>query len=217
LAAIRGYTELAQRKSDQLPDDVAHAMSRVESETQRMTQLVEDMLLLARLDAGRPLERETVDLSRLVVDTVSDAHVAGPGHAWSLDLPSEPVVVIGDEARLHQVLGNLLANARTHTPGGTTVTTSLAATDDGAVLTVADDGPGISATLRPEIFERFARGDSSRSRREGSTGLGLAIVAAVVKAHDGTIDVSSEPGHTEFVVHLPDGSQSSHRSDKSGT
>jgi two-component system OmpR family sensor kinase len=215
LAAIRGYTELAQRKRDQLPDDVAHAMSRVESETQRMTQLVEDMLLLARLDAGRPLERETVDLTRLVVDTVSDAHVAGPDHAWSLDLPEEPVVVIGDEARLHQVLGNLLANARTHTHAGTTVTTSLATTDGGAVLTVADDGPGIPATLRPEIFERFARGDSSRSRRDGSTGLGLAIVAAVVKAHDGTIDVTSEPGGTEFVVHLPDGSQPSHRSNKS--
>ena len=126
LAAIRGYTELAQRKRDDLPDDVAHAMSRVESETERMTQLVEDMLLLARLDTGRPLEREPVDLSRLVVDAVSDAHVAGPDHDWSLDLPDEPVIVIGDEARLHQVLANLLANARTHTPPGTAVTTSLA-------------------------------------------------------------------------------------------
>ena len=203
LAAIRGYTELAQRKSGQLPDDVAHAMNRVESETQRMTQLVEDMLLLARLDAGRPLERETVDLSRLVVDTVSDAHIAGPDHAWSLDLPEEPVVVIGDEARLHQILGNLLANARTHTPAGTTVTTSLAAIDGGAVLTVADDGPGIPETLRPEIFERFARGDSSRSRAAGSTGLGLAIVAAVVQAHGGDVDVDSRPGHTEFTVWLP--------------
>lgn len=119
LAAIRGYTELAQRRSDDLPDDVAHAMNRVESETARMTQLVEDMLLLARLDDGRPLEREPVDLSRLVVDAVSDAHAAGPDHAWSLDLPEDPVVVEGDEARLHQVLANLLANARVHTPPGT--------------------------------------------------------------------------------------------------
>ncbi len=118
LAAIRGYTELAQRRSAELPDDVAHAMSRVESETERMTHLVEDMLLLARLDTGRPLEREPVDLSRLVVDAVSDAHIAGPDHQWSLDLPDEPVVVDGDEARLHQVLANLLANARTHTPAG---------------------------------------------------------------------------------------------------
>ncbi|MBN3455699.1 sensor histidine kinase [Mycolicibacterium mageritense] len=213
LAAIRGYTELAQRKRDALPDDVAHAMNRVESETARMTQLVEDMLLLARLDAGRPLEREPVDLSRLVVDTVSDAHIAGPDHVWSLELPDEPVVVEGDEARLHQVLGNLLANARTHTPAGTSVTVTLAADADGAaVLTVADDGPGIPETLQPEVFERFARGDSSRSRREGSTGLGLAIVAAVVKAHRGSIEVHSVPGATTFTVRLPDGaSQITHR------
>jgi two-component system, OmpR family, sensor kinase len=216
LAAIRGYTELAQRKRDELPDDVAHAMSRVESETDRMTQLVEDMLLLARLDAGRPLIREPVDLSRLVVDTVSDAHIAGPDHQWSLDLPDEPVVVVGDEARLHQVLANLLANARTHTSAGTMVTTSLQQDDSGAVsFAVADDGPGIPDTLRPEIFERFARGDSSRSRRVGSTGLGLAIVAAVVRAHEGTIDVASKPGSTEFVVRLPAGSQTNHSSGKS--
>ncbi len=211
LAAIRGYTELAQRKRDDVPDDVAHAMSRVESETGRMTQLVEDMLLLARLDTGRPLERESVDLSRLVVDAVSDAHIAGPDHQWSLVLPDEPVVVIGDEARLHQVLGNLLANARTHTPPGTSVTTSLSVgADGGAVLSVADDGPGIPEWLRPEIFERFARGDSSRSRRGGSTGLGLAIVAAVVRAHHGTIAVHSVKGETEFVVKLPADSQQSH-------
>jgi two-component system, OmpR family, sensor kinase len=216
LAAIRGYTELAQRKQDELPDDVAHAMSRVESETERMTQLVEDMLLLARLDTGRPLVREPVDLSRLVVDAVSDAHIAGPDHDWSLDLPDEPVTVVGDEARLHQVLANLLANARTHTPPGTSVTTSLAVDEArSAVLTVADDGPGIPAWLRPEIFERFARGDSSRSRRGGSTGLGLAIVAAVVRAHHGTIDVVSAPGKTEFVVKLPGDSQSSHSGAKS--
>jgi len=218
LAAIRGYTELAQRKRDDLPDDVAHAMSRVESETERMTQLVEDMLLLARLDTGRPLEREQVDLSRLVVDAVSDAHIAGPDHQWSLDLPDEPVVVDGgDEARLHQVLANLLANARTHTPPGTTVTTSLALDDSGAaVLTVADDGPGIPTWLQPEIFERFARGDSSRSRRGGSTGLGLAIVAAVVRAHGGTIGVHSVPGKTEFVVKLPGNSQANHSAPKTG-
>jgi two-component system OmpR family sensor kinase len=204
LAAIRGYTELAQRKQDELPEGVAHAMSRVESETERMTHLVEDMLLLARLDTGRPLEREQVDLTRLVVDTVSDAHAAGPDHQWSLDLPDEPVVVVGDEARLHQVLANLLANARTHTPPGTSVTTALAVDEDGgAILTMTDDGPGIPVWLQPEIFERFARGDSSRSRREGSTGLGLAIVAAVVRAHYGTIDVHSVAGKTEFVVKLP--------------
>jgi two-component system OmpR family sensor kinase len=113
-------------------------------------------------------------------------------------------VVVGDEARLHQVLANLLANARTHTPPGTSVTTALAVDEDGgAILTMTDDGPGIPVWLQPEIFERFARGDSSRSRREGSTGLGLAIVAAVVRAHYGTIDVHSVAGKTEFVVKLP--------------
>ncbi|MGV0853373.1 sensor histidine kinase [Mycolicibacterium phlei] len=204
LAAIRGYTELAQRRRDDLPEDVAHAMNRVESEADRMTQLVEDMLLLARLDTGRPLEREPVDLSRLILDSVSDAHIAGPDHRWAMDLPEEPVTVTGDEARLHQVLANLLANARIHTPAGTTVTTSLTETSDGAVvLTVADDGPGIPPWLQPEVFERFARGDSSRSRREGSTGLGLAIVAAVVRAHGGSIELHSAPGDTRFVVTLP--------------
>lgn len=213
LAAIRGYTELAQRKSTELPDDVAHAMNRVESETARMTQLVEDMLLLARLDAGRPLDREQVDLSQLVVDAVSDAHVAGPGHRWLLDLPEDPVVVAGDAARLHQVLANLLANARVHTPPGTSVTVSLT---PGAVLTVSDDGPGIPPSLLPEVFERFARGDTSRSRRGGSTGLGLAIVAAVVRAHLGSIAVRSTPGATEFVVKLPADPQPIHSSAKTG-
>ena len=204
LAAIRGYTELAQRKRDQLPEDVAHAMSRVESETQRLTTLVEDMLLLARLDEGRPLERAPVDLVRVVADAVSDAHAAGPEHEWTLELPDDPVQVTGDQARLHQVLTNLLTNARVHTPAGTTVTTSVTTGSGGAaVLSVTDDGPGIPAALQPEVFERFARGDSSRSRRGGSTGLGLAIVAAVVKAHRGTIDLHSVPGDTRFVITLP--------------
>ena len=208
LAAIRGYTELAQRKRRDLPDDVAHAVNRVESETERMTQLVEDLLLLARLDTGRPLQHGTVDLTQLVVDAVSDAHIAGPDHSWELDLPDEPVLIAGDEARLHQVLANLLANARAHTPPGTAVTTSLAVGDDsGVVLTVLDDGPGIPDWLQPDVFERFARGDSSRSRRGGSTGLGLAIADAVVRAHDGSIDVHSVPGRTEFVVRLPGGNR----------
>ena len=203
LAAIAGYTELAQREREHVPAEVAHAMSRVESEARRMTQLVEDMLLLARLDAGRPLESRPVDLSRLAVDAVSDAHVAAPDHEWSLDVPDEPVTLTGDAARLQQVLANLLANCRVHTPAGTTVVTSLARDGAGVTLRVVDDGPGIPADQQSEIFERFVRGDSSRSRRGGSTGLGLAIVAAVVKAHRGTIEVESHPGATEFRVHLP--------------
>jgi two-component system, OmpR family, sensor kinase len=210
LAAIRGYTELAQRmgKKGEDPDAVAHAMNRVASETERITSLVEDLLLLARLDSGRPLEREPVDLTRLAVDAVSDAHVAGPEHQWELDLPDEPVVVPGDAARLHQVVTNLLANARIHTSAGTVVTTRLTAEPAHSVLQVIDNGPGIPQSLQSEVFERFARGDSSRSRKGGSTGLGLAIVSAVVKAHNGTISVNSSPGHTEFTVRLPlDGRQ----------
>jgi two-component system, OmpR family, sensor kinase len=202
LAAIRGYTELTQRMGDDR-QAVAHAMSRVASETDRITRLVEDLLLLARLDSGRPLEREPVDLSRVAVDAVSDAHVAGPDHQWELDLPEEPVVVTGDAARLHQVLTNLLANARIHTGAGTVVTTRLSTEPTQSVLQVIDNGPGIPAALQSEVFERFARGDTSRSRKGGSTGLGLAIVSAVVKAHNGTITVDSAPGRTEFTVRLP--------------
>jgi two-component system OmpR family sensor kinase len=202
LAAIRGYTELAQRVGNDT-DAVAHAMNRVQSETERMTHLVEDLLLLARLDSGRPLERESVDLSRVAVDAVSDAHVAGPDHQWELDLPEEPVVVCGDAARLHQVVTNLLANARVHTGPGTVVTTRLGSDATHAVLSVLDNGPGIPEHLQSEVFERFARGDTSRSRKGGSTGLGLAIVSAVVKAHDGAITLDSAPGRTEFTVRLP--------------
>jgi two-component system OmpR family sensor kinase len=201
LAAIRGYTELAQRVGDD-SEAMAHAMSRVQSETERMTHLVEDLLLLARLDSGRPLERESVDLSRVAVDAVSDAHVAGPDHQWELDLPEEPVIVLGDAARLHQVLTNLLANARVHTSPGTVVTTRLEYDGTHAALSVCDDGPGIPEQLQSEVFERFARGDTSRSRKGGSTGLGLAIVSAVVKAHSGTITLDSAPGHTDFTVRL---------------
>ncbi|MGX9791767.1 sensor histidine kinase [Mycobacterium sp. MMS18-G62] len=205
LAAIRGYTELAQRHHHEIPAAVVHAVGRIDSEAKRMSRLVEDMLLLARLDAGRPLDHEPVDLSQLAVDAVSDAHVAGPDHHWELNVPDEPVIVNGDGARLHQVLANLLSNARVHTPPGTTVTTWLGCNDDDgqAAITVSDDGPGIPAERQPEIFGRFVRGDTSRSRRGGSTGLGLAIVAAVVKAHDGTIDVHSGLGATSFTVTLP--------------
>ncbi|SDG46148.1 two-component system, OmpR family, sensor kinase [Lentzea fradiae] len=203
LAAIRGYAELTRRTGEDLPPEVTHAMGRVESEAVRMTSLVEDLLLLARLDAGRPLEREDVDLSRLVLDLVGDARIAGPGHVWRIALPEEPVHVIGDVQRLHQVLGNLLSNARAHTPPGTTVTTGLTVRGDRADLTVTDDGPGVPEGL--EVFERFARGDSSRSRSAGGTGLGLSIVAAVVGAHHGDVSVTSEPGRTTFTVSLRTG------------
>ena len=203
LAAIRGYAELA-RRSEHEPGAVTHALRRVESESARMTTLVDDLLLLARLDSGRPLACEEVDLTLLVVDRVSDARVAGPDHKWQLDLPDEPVTVMGDSARLHQVLANLLANARNHTPPGTVVVTGVRREPGGVVITVTDAGPGIPAELQPEIFGRFVRGDSSRSRAAGSTGLGLAIVAAVIAAHGGTVAVESRPGFTQARVWLPD-------------
>src|SRR5262249_46973424 len=164
LAAIRGYAELSRRSRAPISGEIAHVLGRVESEAKRMTGLVEDLLLLARLDAGRPLAHDPVDLTMLVVDAVSDAHAAGPRPFWQLDLREEPVTVVGDQQRLHQVLANLLANARTHTPEGTTVTVAVSATTDFAVLQVIDFGPGIPEELQPHIFERFARGDSSRSR-----------------------------------------------------
>jgi two-component system, OmpR family, sensor kinase len=205
LAAIRGYAELSRRSRVAVPDEVSHVLRRVESQAQRMTALVEDLLLLARLDAGRPLAHDPVDLTMLVVDAVSDAHAAGPGHDWQLDLPEEPVTITGDGQRLHQVLANLLANARAHTPEGTTVTVGVSEHAGAALLTVTDAGPGIPAELQPHIFERFARGDSSRSRAAGSTGLGLSIVHAVVTAHGGTVAVHSRPGCTEFTVRIPTG------------
>jgi two-component system, OmpR family, sensor kinase len=160
---------------------------------------------LARIDSGRPLAHEKVDLTRLAVDAVSDAHAAGLKHRWQLDLPDEPVLVTGDPVRLTQVVSNLLANARTHTPEGTTVTVGVTPGGDEVLLTVSDDGPGIPPELMPHIFERFTRGDGSRSRKAGSTGLGLAIVQAIVTAHHGTIAVDSAPGRTSFTIHLPAG------------
>ncbi len=203
LASIKGYAELSRREPDDLSDSVSHAMGRIESEAGRMGSLVEDLLLLARLDAGRPLGSEPVDVSMLVVNAVSDAHAAAPDHRWDLDLPPEPVEVRGDTARLHQVIANLLANARTHTPPGTHVTTSVR--PEGALVRIAvhDDGPGIPESLQPNVFERFARGDNARNRAGGSTGLGLSIVAAVTRAHGGRVEMSSRPGDTTFALLLP--------------
>jgi len=203
LASIRGYAELTRRETEPVPPTVTHAIGRVESEALRMQELVEDLLLLARLDSGRALEREPVDLSLLAVNAVSDAHAAAPDHTWELDLPEDPVEVPGDQARLHQILANLLANARTHTPAGTHVVTRVRPEGSLVRVSVTDDGPGVPETLQPRIFERFTRGDDARVRANGSTGLGLSIVAAVGQAHGGRVEVSSRPGATTFSVLLP--------------
>jgi two-component system OmpR family sensor kinase len=203
IASIRGYAELMRRRDDGVPEEVGHAMRRVESEALRMSGLVDDLLLLARLDAGRDLAMGSVDLTALLVDAVSDAHAASPRHLWRVEQPGAAVTVPGDEARLHQVLANLFTNIRTHTPEGTTATARLRAIDGWAQIEIEDDGPGIPAELLSHVFERFARGDSSRSRLAGSTGLGLAIVDAVVTAHGGRVAVTSRPGQTMFTVRLP--------------
>jgi two-component system OmpR family sensor kinase len=208
LAAIRGYAELTRRERASMSANAAFAMSRVESEAERMSHLVEDLLLLARLDSGPNLEVAPVDLSEVVINALSDARAAGPDHVWQLDLPPEPVVALGDRYRLHQVVANLLANARTHTPAGTRVSAAVAVDGAEAVVTVTDTGPGIPDEIQARVFERFTRAEVSRVRTPGaesgsSTGLGLAIVAAVVEAHHGSVAVQSRPGLTEFVVSLP--------------
>ncbi|MEU9668672.1 ATP-binding protein [Streptomyces bobili] len=203
LASIKGYAELTRRGREQVGPDTRHALGRIESEAGRMTFLVEDLLLLARLDAGRPLQFEQTDLVPLVIDTISDARAAGPDHVWRLELPEETALVSADPARLQQVLVNLLANARTHTPPGTTVTARVQRRGPWLCVDVQDNGQGIPQDLLPRVFERFARGDSARSRATGSTGLGLAIVEAVATAHGGAVTVDSVPGRTVFTVHLP--------------
>ncbi|MFD7130544.1 sensor histidine kinase [Streptomyces sp. NPDC059894] len=204
LASIAGYAELMNRGTDRIEPGVA--WRRVTAESARMTGLVEDLLLLARLDEGRPLESAEVDLAALVAEAVWDARAAGGDHDWRLELSLDPPpLVLGDGARLHQVVANLLANARAHTPAGTRVTTVVTALDGLCAVHVRDDGPGIPPDLLPSVFDRFTRADTSRARTTAATGagLGLAIAAAITAAHGGRIDVRSEPGRTEFVVELP--------------
>lgn len=195
LTTIRGYAELAGRS----PEALATSMAKVSEESVRMSSLVDDLLLLARLDSGRPLASDAVDLSQLLVGAVDDARVVDPTRTWALSLPPEPVVVRGDEQRLHQVVTNLLGNARRHTPAGTVVTAGLKA--EPVTLTVHDTGPGLPDDL--QVFERFTRGDSSRTRASGGAGLGLSLVAAIVAAHGGHVSATSRPGDTTFTVSLP--------------
>lgn len=211
LASIRGYAELTRHGRDELPPDTVFALGRIESESQRMSRLVEQMLLLARLDNDPAPVRTEVDLGETALNAVSDARAAGPDHHWRVQVPDEPVNVLGDASQLHQLLANLLGNARKHTPAGTTVNTAVR-TDAGWVrIEISDDGPGISPELTGRIFERFTKADAARAHdEEGSTGLGLAIVAAVAKAHGGRVSVDShqpngddDRGYSRFTVLLP--------------
>ncbi|OPG10975.1 sensor histidine kinase [Streptomyces sp. GKU 895] len=206
LASIAGYAELMNHGDEQISAELA--WQRVTAQSARMTGLVEDLLLLARLDEGRPLQSVEVNLATLVAEAVWDARAAGADHDWRLALrvADGHATVVGDQSRLHQVVANLLTNARRHTPAGTQITVGVETTGDECVIRVRDNGPGIPPDFLPMVFERFSRGDASRSRApgaEGGSGLGLAIAAAVAEAHGGRIHVESEPGRTEFTVVLP--------------
>ncbi len=203
LTSVRGYAELFRRGAAQRPDDLETTMRRIEAEAARMGVLVDDLLLLARLDEGRPLERRPLDVTNLVTELVGDARVVEPNRP--IEIVSEgPVIVDGDDVRLRQVVGNLLSNARAHTPWGAPVTVRVLARDGEAVLEVADSGPGMASEHAERVFERFFRADPSRARASGGSGLGLSIVAAITEAHGGRTDVESVPGHgSTFRVVLP--------------
>jgi two-component system OmpR family sensor kinase len=203
LTSIRGYAELFERGAKDDPEDLATAMRRIEEESKRMGVMVEELLVLARLGEGRQPEREPVDLTRIVSDAVADARAAAPDRKISLD-PADGTIVMGDDHQLRQVLANLLANAREHTPAGTPVHVTLTAADGQAVLAVVDEGPGLPAGEADKVFEPFYRADPSRTRETGGAGLGLAIVAAIVEAHGGTVAAASEPNvGATFTVRLP--------------
>lgn len=212
LAAIRGYAELTRQDSAQLPETTEFALSRIESEANRMSSLVSELLLLARLDEGQDMQHDEIDLADLVTAAVSDAQAAYRDHEWIVHVPESAVTITGDPERLHQMMSNLLGNAGVHTPEGTTITVTVSLpTTHGAAGTsarevqvrVADTGPGIEADLVPILFERFVRGDPSRGRGNGGTGLGLAIVRSIIEAHDGTVAVHSSGAGTTFLVELP--------------
>ena len=196
LTSIRGFAELHRQGALTEPQDVARAMGRVEDEAARMGLLVEDLLLLVRLDQQRALEHQPVDLLQLAGDAVHDASAVDPSRSVQLiaDTPDAEPVVLGDQARLRQVVGNLVGNALMHTPPGTPVAVRVGTEPGWAVLDVVDAGPGIPAADRPRVFERFFRADASRTRAAGGSGLGLSIVAALVAAHAGTVEVLETPG-----------------------
>jgi two-component system OmpR family sensor kinase len=204
VAAVSAYAELFERGANVRPDDLSRVMTGIRAETARMGDLVEDLLLLARLDEGRPLEQEPVELVTLAAQAIDASLAVGP--AWPMRVDAaQPVEIMGDGARLRQVFDNLLGNVRSHTPSGTETTVRVFEDGADAVIEVADNGPGLDAEQAGRVFERFYRVEASRSREHGGAGLGLAIVAAIVGAHGGHVAVTSSfdhPGAT-FAVRLP--------------
>jgi len=203
LTSIRGYAELFRRGAGSRPEDLAKTMRAIEAEASRMGILVDDLLLLARLDQGRPLEREPVNLSRVASEAVESARAIEPDRPGDLEFDG-PAMVAGDRGRLRQVLDKLLDNARVHTPAGTGVKLSLGTEADCVLLSVADQGPGLQPDVAARVFERFYRGDPARSRRTGGAGLGLSIVSAIVEAHGGSVACRPNDGTgATFEVRLP--------------
>jgi two-component system OmpR family sensor kinase len=202
LSAVRAYSELYDRGAAERPDDLERSMQGISRESERMSVLVEDLLLLARLDDGRPLEREPVELDEVVGEAVETAQAVDPERA--IELLAEPATVLGDRVRLRQIVDNLLANVRAHTPAGTPASVSVRRKNGSAEIAVTDAGPGLDEEHLEHLFERFYRADASRSRASGGVGLGLAIVAAVAEAHGGTASASSRPGEgTTVAIALP--------------
>ena len=195
ITAIRGFSELFRQGAVTGQKDVADLIARIENESKRMGSLVEDLLLLARLDQAREMDAKPVDINKVVEDAVISARAAGPNHPVELHINGDEIFTLGDEVRIHQVVANLLANARAHTPAGTPITVSVTSTDDAVEISVADKGPGLSEDDQKRIFERFYRADTSRVRTgpDGS-GLGLSIVDAVMRAHGGKATVASKVG-----------------------
>ena len=203
LTSIRGYAELFRRGARSRPEDLEKSMQRIEDESARMGVLVDELLLLARLDHGPMLERAPIDLARIASDAVNDARVVQPERPIDLQI-AEPVVVEGDDARLRQVTSNLMSNALEHTPRATPVHVTVRRDGEQAVLEVADEGPGLDEEHAAKVFDRFFRVDPARARDNGGAGLGLAIVAAIVGAHGGSVSVDTAPGKgARFTVRLP--------------
>lgn len=205
ITAIRGFAELHRQGAVSGEEKTKELIGRIENESKRMGSLVEDLLLLARLDQSRQMKSEPVNLSKLVLDAVESARAAGPSHPVTFNHFDEEIYALGDNDRIHQVVANLLANARTHTPAGTAIDVSVIQSDDGVRIRIADNGPGLSQRDQERIFERFYRADSSRVRTDGEgTGLGLSIVDAVMRAHAGQVSVESEIGKgAAFTLFFP--------------
>ena len=205
LTAIRGFAELHRQGAVEGAEKTKELISRIEKESIRMSSLVEDLLLLARLDQSRELTFDPVDINHLVKEAVASAQAAGPEYEITVSSASDEIFVLGDSMRIHQAIANLLANARTHTPSGTKIGVDISQDEVETKISVSDNGPGLTAEDQSRIFERFFRADPSRARASGEgSGLGLAIVDAVMKAHDGSVEVKSELGNGAiFILHFP--------------